>query len=190
MEDSVAKKFEETSKVYEQGYLESEQICFLSIRELPNVTDGVDHAIIKNILSNGTVTIFGMIETEATSQTGSETQETFGSIKVEDKDVFFAIYDDPGASGYTCCGGIHLDYCYSLTDLISNGLSTSQMEKIVSQLTACNQSPKQYETERHKKYQEQLALEAMLKSDRKKAKVAERKATKKAAKEAAKEGLL
>ena len=110
-----------------------EQIDYLCVEPLPMC--GVDVRMSDFIDNN--ITLFMEYEGLPTSRSGESSKCLIGKISelVLGLEVYFYTIDDPGQSGYDCCGSINLRFCTSKDDfiehvdaLIENGRYTYQGE--------------------------------------------------------------
>lgn len=117
--------------------IDAYQAEYISLRPLPSVRDPVHQKDLLQCLQNSSITsTFAETEGPALAASGTESYETYGRTEVNGQTVFFVIVDDAGASGYDCCGGIFMDYCYTLDDLVAFGVTEDQKERITSKYRA------------------------------------------------------
>lgn len=110
---------------------------FMNVRPLPSQKTEISSKIIKNLVNKSTL-LFKTIGPPISSS-GDSSEETFGTIAYKNETgelikIYFLIIDDPGCSGYDCCGGIILDYCSNLEHLVAFGMTDKQKSEILEKL--------------------------------------------------------
>lgn len=123
------------AKATTESLLTEHQLNFLELRPLPSTL--YELPSMKNF---GIVTEF--IRTRTDESFGGNTNDDgstqiYGCSTLPDKTkIYFMIMDDPGWSGYDCCGRIALNYTLDLEDLVHNGLTSVQKYEILKTITS------------------------------------------------------
>ncbi len=100
----------------------NEQKYSIQIREInpenPLYDDADSHKYIQEYVEKGFNPIYSSYTTEVCARSGDGSELIYGKMQIGSKDCFFVIVDDPGRSGYGCCGYYCLYYSYNLDELI------------------------------------------------------------------------
>ena len=131
MENIIKEYIETADHPYKNDVLNGWNSQYVKIRPLPKVTKELkDDDVIKAMMAENNVRVYAEMKGHVTS----DSEETWGQMQLGWDIVYFVVTDDPGSSGYECCGAIYMDYCFTVDDLIQLGMTDSQKKEFVKMI--------------------------------------------------------
>ncbi len=108
-------EYDYTPEVYKPSCYQGE---YIDLRKVYDPADNRprydDELAIEEFIKEGFMPIYVSGTGDIAASSGCGSDLTYGMLKIDNAPCYFVIVDDPGASGYDCCGFYRVYYSFSL----------------------------------------------------------------------------
>lgn len=96
-----------------------------------------DESVLKKYITKGFIPIYTSSTYDIRARSGLGSDLIYGYVKIHDEYCYFVIADDPGGSGYGCCGIYKVYYSFSLSRFLEDHSysNTNKLKRIYEHYT-------------------------------------------------------
>lgn len=115
---------------YQEEYIDMRKVIDPQDKR-PRYDDEIE---IEEFIKAGFMPIYASSTGDIAASSGMGAELTYGMLQIDEEPCYFVVVDDPGASGYDCCGLYRVYYSFNLEKFLEEQAYTQKERELLNKL--------------------------------------------------------